>query len=655
MEYKDKRGTITVSGTNKIFGRVLAKAIDENNVSSDMRVTYTNDILSNFGIYGRNLFYGVVEATPPPIITQTINPFKDTFVSTEFKTFNYGFFKNLHVGNKDNIDYKTYINFNISNIPPEMEFINAKLRFNIQYTDNNIINVYETDEHWNEYGLTYLNQPITKNKIKTYETNSYDKTLDIDLLDFILNKIDNEKNEINFILESESGGYTKLFSKESYKPPELIIEYYDPDIKSFGKIQVKSNIIIKKNHNDDLVSNINIKRYNDISNLKSSIYIRTPDMLMSNILINRSLIKSNIIVKQNKSNDINSNIKVRHNTINEISGNIVISKRIINSNLIITRYDSINSNINIYNHKNLLSNIKVINHNSINSNLIVTGFNGLISNIKVQQNGNKGLNSNIIIRGNNSINTNIKVTKFNNLDSNIVIQRNENKDLDSNMTVCKYNSINSSIFVNPNGNLNSNIIICRYDSINGNLQVNKFSNLDSKIIITRSKIKSNIIITRFESINSNIEVISNSNLSSNLIVTNYNTINSKLIITTFNSLNSNIIIRQHKDSDLNSKLIVTTNDTINSSLTITKYNDINSGIFIGCKNDFKSKMVVRKWAFSEINTNLIIGKQNNINGNIVIKKSFDFESNMIVKGMAFNEINSNIIIKRKFNGYVFIL
>lgn len=543
-QLNDLQSIIAIRNTleTKIQSKIIIQRNQESDINFNINVIQISTLYSSISIKANNVMFGIIEAQHPPIIKKQLVPIKDAYVYSKYPTFNYGSNYNLIIGNINGDNANSFLNFNIENLK-NYSIINAKLVLNIQYTTNNSINLYEDHSSWDEFGITWKNQPPKNTLVSSTNVNTLSKKITFDISEFIQQKFNKQQYAYDFILNGDTiNQYSIIGSKENTSSSYLEIEYFDPVFVNYGELVLPSKLIVKQNKNKDMISKININRYNDKFNILSNIIVRDPSILNSNINISHDKIKSSIIISLNRNVSIDSQINIKQYDLFELDSFIIISRPNILSNIIIKNNSDILSNMkvvqfdkseNIFNiiiRKNAFNDLETIMKikkiNEIISNMTISQLT-IKSNLLIRQSSESTINGKIRVKLSNKndiISTIcishpqikgliiVKAVANDKLDSNIIIQQRNYNNLFNTITICKP-VIGSNIIIKQttNTNLIININIYPTRNIDSNIEIFNFKDIFSKINIKGvllSELNGNVLIKRFNTIDSNI-IISN--------------------------------------------------------------------------------------------------------------------------------------------------
>lgn len=655
MQLTDFESVIAVQHTKDytIDSKLIIRKNEKSDINMNINVFQVNTLYSSISISAKNQMFVKVDAKHPPIINYKSITNKDSYISSKSKTYNYGFKKNLLVGNLNDEIFKSYVSFRISNIPKNVELISSNVILSSSYNTSidKEIDVYIVHENWDKYGITWVNQPLEYQYYKTIVVPKNSKTVSIDVLDLTRSNLKDNNTTLNFMLDSTTGnnsGYVRFDSSNSEYQPYVNIKYFDPVIYSNGKSQIDSNIIVKNTKFNGLQSRISISRNFMYSNL----YVIAPDTKLSKITITKNKLMSHLVVKKNVDNDpsrrnsIDSNIEIRQETVYDFESTLMISRPIIKSKIIITHYDQLPSTINIKQHKNISGKIIVATNTNIASTIKISNSVNLNGNINIFN--HKNILSKLLVKKYNDLQSSIATVPCTTIRSKIVIGK--LSDLESNITIIGCKNIPSNIIVTNTESINSKLIITNFNSIGSTINCKNHSNVYSKLIpVISSDISVDINIMGCKNIHSNIIVTNVNDLSSTINVSNYENINSNIIVrqTDINELYSKFDIRRWDIYDKYSSINIMGCKNIHSGIIVTKYKTVDSKIDVTHYKNIQSNILITK--FNNIISKVVIGVYNDIECSIKILNSSNTDSNIVIRRNEVNDLETSMSV-RKF-GY----
>jgi len=273
---------IRQGNNDDVLTEIAIRVEEENILNAEIDVAYGNisDVLTEIQPYGWKAVPVEIEVRPhsrmkalyeiqePPKITDILHPVKDAFTREKsvYQTLNYGDTASLNVGSTSDDRFRSYLQFDFSNWNPFFVIIESKIRLHYSGTVPNGVNIelLTLNQLWQEYGVTHVNRPNPISLATTkFINNSVEKYIEFEVTklteDWIRNVISNEGLVLRYANESDSSfGYINFKSRESSRPPELLITYYDGRIYSGGRSQVPTEIFVWQTGNKDVLTQIEV-------------------------------------------------------------------------------------------------------------------------------------------------------------------------------------------------------------------------------------------------------------------------------------------------------------------------------------------------------------------------------------------------------------
>jgi hypothetical protein len=525
---------------------------------SHFYVLNRKDISGSIAITPNGSMKGVFDLLPPPKTVIKLSPVKDAFIREGIKTLNYGAEQTMLVGySADNNErYRSLLGFDVSSIPDNQTIDKAVLKL-YNSSANPIdqpIGLYSAYNTWTELGVTWKNQPFVDATVGSATVGKREGFIEFDVLDIVSKWKKHELNNNGFILKAIDetvNQYLSLYTKESSNPdlkPVLEVTYYDNNIRSIGRFQIRSSGIIKGFAYKDITGHLVIPTYDRSRELLSKIKVRNPDFVESNIFASRPYLQSNIIVQQRDKSQLISNIVVRQKRIVEIDSMLFVSVRQLKSKLGVPFTQDITSNIGV----------KAI------------GKNDLVSKIFVSRNY---LQSSIIVD-----------RRINNFRSKIQVQGTNSRDINGLITVKQVYQLTTSIFINK-VIVPSNIKVVHFSDITATIRVRAIVNSDlpSNLFISRREINGNLNVRRSgrTQITGTMVIRQNDKkeLLTNLFISRRE-VDSQITVKLISDISCQVEVKIPAKKDLNSKAYILFRKDINSNVRVIGASILRSHIFV---------------------------------------------------------------------------
>ena len=323
-------------GSSDIETEITSRAYREYIINTEIFAIYrgTDDILVEIQPYGFNAIETEIEIRPhnkmwalyevqqPPIITDIFNPIQDSFTreKASYQSINYGVNSSMVVGKSNDDIWRSFVQFDISGINPSYVLTEAKLRlyYSGQAPSHLNLEVLSADSKWSEFSITHLNRPNPINLISNQFTvgNGY---VEFDVFDVVEDWITLAQINNGFIVRvaNESvDGQTTFRTRESISPPELVIDYYDSRIFSFGRSQVLTEIEVLYFESSDKATEIEVSSTFELNKLDTEIYVHRKEVPLDSdisveLVISKPTVESVVIVAIPVDSDVLTSISAR--------------------------------------------------------------------------------------------------------------------------------------------------------------------------------------------------------------------------------------------------------------------------------------------------------------------------------------------------------
>lgn len=180
----------------------------------------------------------------PPQTVITIDALQDTYTRQSRPYNNYGYLQLLAAGRAAEGEFRTYIEFDLTEIIQIIDLDQAIISIDFKILESIFsfekIDVYECYSKWNESFLMWVNE-MNYSEEPLFSFYSGDT---VDITDLIKRLIEEGRTKFNIMLTSTD--FVTFQSKESGTPPQLIVTYADPDwVGYIGESTGYSNAIIR--------------------------------------------------------------------------------------------------------------------------------------------------------------------------------------------------------------------------------------------------------------------------------------------------------------------------------------------------------------------------------------------------------------------------
>lgn len=384
--YNEMKGAYTVIGANhsqtmvEIYVRAIRfsnidtnieiRAIDNSTTLANMDVKYrgNSDIAVEIQPIGfdsidielevspNNSMWVLYDIQEPPRIVTTLNPIKDSFTRGEqgYESINYGDSSSLLVGGNSDKQYSSFIEFNFSSWLNTVSIVDAKLK--LYYSDvvpeNSEIEIYKVDEYWNEYGITHLNQPYIGEKyVDNYKINEQERYVEFDITSLVSDWINNEIENYGLVLYSDLlEDYIRFRSRESSRPPELTVTYFDTKIYSAGINNLPIEIFVMEVGSGQVDAEIEVSSVFDVSSICTELYVHRYDTPVScgkevEIGVTKDKVDTEILVGIREDKTLYTELEVAIKGHDVVDAEINVSKNIVESEIFVPYGNEIDAEV----------------------------------------------------------------------------------------------------------------------------------------------------------------------------------------------------------------------------------------------------------------------------------------------------------------------
>lgn len=347
-----------------------------------------------------NRMWATYEVQEPPKLTSKLTPIKDAFTreKSEFQAINYGGNYSITVGRYLDEIYRAYLQFDFTEWNTQNVITNAKLK--LHYSGSipigSKIEILRVDKAWSEYGITHLNRPSPIEMIVSeYNHNTIDKYVEFDFTQIVGQWTENEIANDGFVVRiaNESNEVVATFrSRESSRPPELLITYYDGRIYSGGRTQVPAEIYVFSVGKLEALAEITVASVYDSSDILTQIYVHRREVpiesdIETEITISKPNVFAEVQVSIQDESEILAELTVRSAPRSDVRlAEIVISKPYQFVEIYVKNTDTLNAEIEVRKHedKDKLTEISV-SREVVNSEIYVKHIDTIEVEIEVQR------------------------------------------------------------------------------------------------------------------------------------------------------------------------------------------------------------------------------------------------------------------------------
>lgn len=431
-----------------------------------------------------NRMWGLFEIQKPPVLTTIHNPSQDSLTrgKNEYRYINYGNSSSLTVGNHYGDDYRSFVKFDLTKWQPQFVLLGAKLRlyYSGVVQDDTVLELAKVGEDWTEFGITRMNEPkSTGLVIDEYYNNDTDRYVEFEITDYVLDWIDNSDENYGVMIgiaDDSEQSIINFRSRESTRPPELIINYYDGRVYSAGRSRVQTEIFVWNVGRSDMLTEIEVGSTIGDSIIRTEIYVHRPEVpvesdIGTQIVVSRLDTFAEIEISKYENSEIGAILYVRSLPLsNHIDTEIMVNKPYQFAEIFV-KYDY-PIPVELVVQKNEASDVfteVTVNREQINTDIYVKHTECVVSEIIVQKDSSSYTMSEIIVNR-DSIFTDIDI-----------------RSRDQNQT-------NAEIFVKYQDTIETEIIVNVFSDILTEINVIHASRKKSDIVVTKPTIYTEITV-----------------------------------------------------------------------------------------------------------------------------------------------------------------
>ncbi|ALA07182.1 hypothetical protein SECTIM467_52 [Brevibacillus phage SecTim467] len=652
----DIGGRIGVRLRSQMTGNTDILGTGDNDVVSGIDVKQVSNLPSVLGVAPSNPMTAIVDIQQPARITDAITAKRDAFIREGLPKLNYGGEQTLSVGHSATRRevFRSLIGFDIQNIISlnsdyKLEKIVLKLKHSIGRTPTIPLELRAVSGTWTEYGVTWNNQPLSGDVVSVggFDANDEKGFITFNITPFINQAKEQGIGVVDFYLRAvdESDSVVQFFSIEAglSLAPTIEYTYFDEVVRSTGRSNLDSEILVMHPRELDLLGRINVHKHPGFDDTDSKIMV-TPsgkrfENFPSRIIVSRPEMSVKGTIRRTEWTGITTQMFVREAGLHDIDVcTVTVSKPSLPSSMYVLYRDDAPSqlNVRVWEEDDLFS-WGLVNTRERPATINVRPYVSLNSKITVRRNIDNDLKSVFSVSERVRVG-HIYVLYRSNLLSSVTAQGGDNSNISSSI-IANQVQLSGMLKVNPYYDFKCRIAV-RYSkltTINGELFVSRpqmagsifpiiHNSLDGSITVrqnaggelqssiyalNRSNIPSLIEICGASKILSSIHVLSG-NLFSRISIPRYDNedvlfnfivrqkmasdVDSQINVATFSLLDGSIAVRQNVDKELDSKIRVKQ----------TERSDLPTSVEVWIISDKKSTITARRSDTKDIKSSVYV-------------------------------------------------
>lgn len=304
-------------GNNEISLNYEVVFGDTSEISLEYQIIVSEFIELQFEVNPNNKMSVLYNLEMPPTVELISYPIQDTYTSSlnPYNLINNGENNSLLVGRNDRGVNTTYIKFDTSEVPMGVLVKEAKVRmYYSQLESSQVITLSEVLSYWGEYNTTHNNRPQPVNYITdVYSVNEEELYIEYDISNLVELWANGATN--NGLSLSADSGISIFRSRESFREPVLLIEYYNPN-PPIGAI---SNVILQYEVSEIDESSIalqfEIDNVFEFTQVELSYFVKADDVFEESIEIEFEVLPKPIL---DSDSEVELEYEVVINTFNTI-------------------------------------------------------------------------------------------------------------------------------------------------------------------------------------------------------------------------------------------------------------------------------------------------------------------------------------------------
>lgn len=511
--------TPRVGGNNDIYAELLVKHGGKSDVLAEIQPIGGHNIPAIIEVPDGNRMVGLFEVQEPPRLTTSLNPARDAFTreTSPYDVINYGGNNSLTVGRYGEEIYRSYVYFSLSDWAAQNVIIEAKLRLHYigEIPPNSKLEILTVDRFWSELGITHKNRPSPVEIVaNTFTNNPAEKYVEFNFTGVTSSWIKQTISNNGFVIRATNESVSELISfrsRESTRPPELIITYYDNRVYSTGRTQVPAELFVRRVGSKDVLAEVDVLSTLGIRDILAEMYVHRYEdpvdrEIEAEITVTRKNLPSELSVSVYGEGEVLAEVSARSLVQYKTKeAELTVSKPFqdaeifvsfnsdIETELVVQRREvsSIESEINITRWQ-VDSEIFVKHKRETLAEITIEAFkdSDTPSEIAVSR---ESVLSEIFVRCNSDIETEITVSRRRESDTYAELTVTKEYVLAS-VTVVETSHTEAEVFVKHIDDVLVEINVHIHDSVEAEIDVIKASKIPAEITITKTSIHAEIMI-----------------------------------------------------------------------------------------------------------------------------------------------------------------
>lgn len=466
-----------------------------------------------------NRLFGKYELLEAPRKNAYLPPIADASTRSriDLRTINYGDTKSMLTGKNDDESFESFVDFGrlVDRIPDIKLIERATLRlYYINFPAGSLIELHQPNTIWRELGITDANKPYSTELLSTdYIVNSTERYIEFDLSSIVNRWQSNDIQNYGLIIKTPENNTLSFFTRESQRPPLLIVKYITSQIYSIGRSQLEGSLFINGKGYKDITGFLTVHSDVGLAYQEASLYVhRIEDPLFydaqSHIDISRPVVMGQFIVAHRETEELEGLLTIANKTIIEYDSDLNINVPDIPSHLNVDPNAFLYSNIAIArNENNNVESEIILSHPDISAFLQISNYkrteNNLEFSLTVKNTRDDSNDSDVMVSvpdlwsgltiralGEDFLESTFEIPFYSSKETDIVINT---PDLPASMLIKYTNQVDGEILIKERDFLDSLIDIKQINEFSGFLIAKQKEEKEADFVVNVPDLYSSIV------------------------------------------------------------------------------------------------------------------------------------------------------------------
>lgn len=480
-----------------------------------------------------NRMWALYAIEEPPELERVFTPVADSFTRgrDSFQAVNYGGFSSLTVGRAIEDDFNSYLRFDLDDFDRRFKLINTKLRLHYSgvIPKDAQLELYVIDEYWNEYGITRLNQPRVESMIiDKYTNNEQERHVTFEVTETVQEWLDDTQENYGIMVglaEDSPDTVISFRSRESNRPPELIVTYFDTRIYSAGRSRVNAELFVWNVGNSNTLAEIEVASAYGFSSVMTELYVHRYEVPLltsvnTEITVTRGQALTEIVASIPVDEDRLTEISARVGLDDRTPTEITVSKQSVFTEIYVSHHSHVDTEVTVQRHdssdklteltvtrQSVAGEIYVKHQSTVGTEITVVRDELESHDTEITVTRDR-INSEIYIR---AVNDSVSDTEiysraigFNSHDTEITATRETTL---AEITVTKHMDKDAEIYVKYTDTVDTELTVTVFNQILAEIDVVVFSQHDTEITVTKPYTYATITVPYWKDNDINTEIM----------------------------------------------------------------------------------------------------------------------------------------------------